>query len=164
MPERIVIAPRHGETAGSAADHPPVVHIESPDAATHARMWQRRAEEAERRAERATELAKQGLMGHLAEWLKGRLVQRLASDRAQLIDTQNVATQKMQIVDERLSKIESQLQSRYRAYEQRITELEKELDEAREENRELIRAKIAQVRAEMEKDRAEAQRAGGNLP
>ena len=163
MPERIVIAPRHAETTGSAADHPPVVHIETSDADAHVRMWQRRAEEAERRAERATELAKQGLMGHLAEWLKGRLVQRLASDRKQLIDTQNVAAMKMQIVDERLSKIEGQLQSRYRAYEQRITELEKELAEAREENRELIRAKIAQVRAEMEKARAEAQRAGGNL-
>ena len=158
MPERIVIAPRPSETTGSAADHPPVVHIETPDA-DHVRMWQKRAEEAERRAQRATELAKRGLMRHLADWLKGRLVQRLASDRKQLIDTQNAAAQKMQIVDERLAKIENQLRSRYQAYERRITELEKELDEAREENRELIRAKIAQVRAQMEKERMAAQRA-----
>jgi hypothetical protein len=164
MPERIVVAPRPADTAGSAADHPPVVHIETPDAA-QAQLWQRRAEEAERRAEQAKALAQQGVMSHLAEWLKSRLVQRLATDRARLLETQKAAALKMQVVDERLAKIEIQLQQRNRIYEKRIEELETELSEAREENRELIRAKIAQVRAEMERERAEfARREGGKLP
>jgi endonuclease/exonuclease/phosphatase family metal-dependent hydrolase len=156
-PGRIVIAPRSADTAGSAADHPPIVRMEGPDSA-QAQLWQQRAEEAERRAERATAVVRHGLMAHLSEWLKGRIVQRLAWDRAQLLQTQQLAAQKMQVVDERLAKIESQLQERNRVYEGRIEDLEKELSEAREENRELIRAKIAQVKAEMEKDRADAAR------
>ncbi len=164
LPERIVMAPRPTDTAGSAADHPPVVHIEAPDAA-QARLWQRRAEEAERRAEQAKALAHRGVMAHLSAWLKSKLVQRLASDRARLLETQKAAALKMRVVDERLAKIENQLQDRNRVYEKRIEELENELSQAREENRELIRAKIAQVRAEMERARAEAARGeGGDMP
>lgn len=160
-PGRIVITPRSANTAGSAADHPPIVHIETADSG-QTQVWQQRAEEAERRAERATAVVRQGLMAHLSEWLKGMIVQRLVSDRAKLLETQQLAAQKMQLVDERLSKIESQLQERNRVYEKRIEDLERELSGAREENRELIRAKIAQVKAEMEKERADAQRRTGD--
>ena len=82
---------------------------------------------------------------------------RLASDRAQLLETQRVAALKMLAVDERLAKVETELQQRYRVYERRIDELLKELAVAKEENRELIRAKIALVKAEMEKERARAE-------
>ena len=156
-PERIVIAPQTADTTGSAADHPPIVHIETPDAG-EAQLWRQRAEEAERRAARARAVARHGLMAHLSEWLKGKIVQRLALDRAQLLEAQRTAVAKMQVVDERLAKIESQISERNRVYEKRIEELEQELIEAREENRELIRAKIAQVKAEMEKERADAER------
>jgi hypothetical protein len=133
------------------------VHIEAPGAG-EAHLWRQRAEEAERRADRARAVVRHGLMAHLSEWLKGKIVQRLALDRAQLLEVQEKAAAKMQVVDQRLAKIESQISERNRVYEKRIEELEQELIEAREENRELIRAKIAQVKAEMEKERADAER------
>jgi endonuclease/exonuclease/phosphatase family metal-dependent hydrolase len=155
--ERIVIAPQSADTTGSAADHPPIVHIEAPSAG-EAQLWRQRAEEAERRAARARAVARHGLMAHLSEWLKGKIVQRLTLDRAQLLEAQRTAVAKMQVVDERLAKIESQIGESNRVYEKRIEELEQELIEAREENRELIQAKIMQVKAEMEKERADAER------
>jgi predicted component of type VI protein secretion system len=56
-------------------------------------------------------------------------------------------------VDQRLARIERQIQDQNAAYEQRIAELTTELNTARSENRELIRARIAQVKAEMLKAR-----------
>jgi endonuclease/exonuclease/phosphatase family metal-dependent hydrolase len=155
--ERIIIAPQSVDTTGSAAEHPPTVHIETAGAA-EARMWRERAEEAERRAARAQAVVRHGLLGQMSEWLKGKIAQKLVSDRSQLMEAQQRAAMKMLVVDERLAKIEGQLQERYRAYERRIEELEKELAEAQEEKRELIRAKIALVKAEMEKERAQAAR------
>jgi len=151
--ERIVIAPQSADTTGSATDSPPIVHIELPGVGD-AESWQRRA----RGTERIDDASRHGLMVHLREWLKLKIVQRLAFDRAQLMDAQRKAAAKMLLVDERLAKIEGQLHERNRIYEQRISELEKELTEAREENRELIRAKIAQVKADMERERAQAER------
>jgi len=57
-------------------------------------------------------------------------------------------------LDNRLSRIEAQIQQQNQAYIRRIEELNRELDAAREENRELIRERIAQVKAEMEAARA----------
>ena len=138
---------------GSATDMAPVVHIQAP-AQMDAQSWQRRAELAERRADQATDVVRRGLIGELARWLKGGAARRLVSDRAQLLEAQRVAAMKIQVVDERLTKVEQHIEQRTREYETRIGELENELAEAREENRELIRAKIAQVRAEMERERA----------
>jgi endonuclease/exonuclease/phosphatase family metal-dependent hydrolase len=138
---------------GSATDMLPVVHIQAP-AQMDAQSWQRRAELAERRADQATDVVRRGLIGELARWLKGGATRQLVSDRAQLLEAQRVAAMKIQVVDERLTKVEQHIEQRTREYETRIGELEKELTEAREENRELIRAKIAQVRAEMERERA----------
>jgi endonuclease/exonuclease/phosphatase family metal-dependent hydrolase len=138
---------------GSATDVVPVVHIQAP-AQMDAQLWQRRAELAERRADQATDVVRRGLMGELSRWLRGGAARRLVSDRAQLLEAQRVAALKIQVVDERLMKVEQHIEHRTREYETRIGELEKELAEAREENRELIRAKIVQVRAEMERERA----------
>jgi hypothetical protein len=152
--ERIVITHRPVETAGSAENHPTVVHIETSGSShTQSQAWQRRAEEAERRAQRATVVLRAGLIPHLSRWLKEKLVRKLVSDRAQLMEVQRAAALKMLAVDERLSKIESQIQQRNQDYEQRIDELMKELVVAKEENRELIQAKITLVKAEMERER-----------
>jgi hypothetical protein len=59
-------------------------------------------------------------------------------------------------VDQRLAKIEHQIQQINGEYEQRIDDLLRELIAAKEENRELIRAKIALVKVEMEKARLRA--------
>ncbi len=90
------------------------------------------------------------LVLHFSRWLKQKLVQKLLVDRAELMKTQQAATLKMMQVDERLARIELQIRQQNRAYEQRIEELSHELLAAKEENRELIRAKINQVKAEME--------------
>jgi len=138
---------------GSATDVVPVVHIQAP-AAMNAQAWQHRAESAERSAGQASEAVRRGLIGEFARWLRGGAVRRLVSDRAELLEAQRTAALKMQVVDERLTRVEQHIEQRTREYEGRIGELEKELAEAREENRELIRAKIAQVRAEMERERS----------
>ena len=152
--ERIVVTHRPSEKS-EYASRQPIIHIETAGSShTQSQMWQRRAEEAEHRAEHATTVMRAGLMPHLVRWLKDKLMRKLVSDRAQLMEVQRAATLKLLAVDDRLSKIESQLQQRDRDYERRIDELMNELAVAKEENRELIRAKIAVVKAEMEREKA----------
>ena len=95
-----------------------------------------------------------GLIPHLRHWLKQKLVRRLITDRAQLMETQQVATLKALAVEERLARIEQQIQRQTSAYQERIEALTRELIVAKEENRELIRARIMQVKAEMAAARA----------
>jgi hypothetical protein len=82
---------------------------------------------------------REGVIKELSAWLKQRLVGKLLSDRAQLMQAQQLATKMAYTLDNRLSRIE---------------ELNRELAAAREENRELILERIAQVKAEMEAARA----------
>lgn len=103
---------------------------------------------------------REGLIPHLSRWLKNKLTQRLVSDRAHLMEAQEEATYKALSVDERLTKVEWQVRERLRIYEERIEQLMKELAVAKDENRELIRAKIAEVRAEMERERLKARQNG----
>jgi hypothetical protein len=91
-----------------------------------------------------------GVIRELSAWLKHKLVRKLVTDRAQLMEAQQIATRMATNLDGRLSRIEAQIQKQNQAYVHRIEELNKELAEAREENRELIRERIAQVKAEME--------------
>ena len=98
-----------------------------------------------------------GVIANLSLWFKQKLVQRLVSDRAQLLATQQAAALKVLAVDQRLTRIEQHIQRRTREYEQRIDDLQKELLAATEENRELIGAKIVLLKAEMEKARLKAQ-------
>ena len=86
----------------------------------------------------------------MSQWLKQKLVRKLIADRAQLLETQQAATHKMMAVEERLSRIERQIQRQNDTYQARLEALTRELRTAKEENRELIRARIAQVKAEME--------------
>jgi hypothetical protein len=161
--ERIVILPRATTTGslaspGAPAHSPPVVQIEVPgfEPAPAGTKQGCAANGATTHAEEARVALREGLMAHLSRWLKEKLIQKLVTDRAQLMQAQQVAALKALAVDERLARVESQIQERMRVYEQRIEELLKELAVAKEENRELIRAKIAQVRAEMERERAKA--------
>jgi len=144
--------------AATNVDKPTVINIAATGATqTQSENWQQRAQAAERRAEEAATALQTGLLPHLSRWLKEKFVHRLAADRAQLLETQRAAALKILAVDERLAKVETELKQRYRVYERRIDELLKELAVAKEENRELIRAKIALVKAEMEKERARAE-------
>jgi hypothetical protein len=123
-----------------------------------------RALAAEQRAERANAVIRAGLIPHLRQWLKLNLVRKLIADRSQLLETQQVAAHKAMAVEERLSRLEQQIQRQNSGYQARIEELTRDLIVAKEENRELIRARIAQVKAEMEAARARlmAQTEAGN--
>jgi hypothetical protein len=148
----VVFAP-HSVT-GSATEQPatprasnPVVHLE-PVAATQTQSaaWQE--------AERARDATRSGLAAHLREWLKQKFVRRLIADRASLLESHQTASAKAVAIDERLARIESQIQQQTQAYERRIEELTHELLAAKDENRDLIRARIHQVKTEMEAARA----------
>jgi hypothetical protein len=126
---------------------PPYVHIETVGSSRATSQTQRPG------GGRLPDDVREGVIANLSHWLKQMFVRRLISDRAELIATQEAAAQKLMAVDERLTNIERQIQQRNQQYEQRIDALLKELAVAREENRELIRLKIAQVRAEMEREK-----------
>ena len=97
---------------------------------------------------------RQGVIRELSAWLKHKLVRRLVEDRSQLMQAQHLATRMANSLDSRLARIEAQIQQQNQAYVRRVEELQRELSVAREENRELIRERIAQVKAEMEATRA----------
>lgn len=105
--------------------------------------------------------ARAHFVAEMSRWLKTRFVRRLVSDRAQLLEAQHAAALKVLAMEERLAKLEHQINERNREYEQRIDALLNELSDAQEENRELIHAKIALLKVEMEKKaRQEALRSG----
>lgn len=153
----VVIAP-HSTTASiadSTSPHSqPVIQIDGPPTQTQSVFWRQRALAAEEQARCAQELLRQGLVSQLSQWLKQKLVRKLIVDRAQLLEAQQEAARKALKVDERLNRIEQQIQKQNQSYERRIEELNRQLLAAKEESRELIRARIVQVRAEMEAARA----------
>jgi len=123
--------------------------------------WQERALAAEREAAHAKSLLKNKVAGSLTHWLKQKFVRKVVSDRAELLATQESAALQAIEVDERLARIENQIRQQTESYERRIEELTLELLAAREENRELIRARIAQVKLEMETVRDRLRAAAG---
>ena len=158
--ETVVIMARPG--TGSATD--PVatsalprspIHVEAPAVTqTQSGHWRQRALAAELEAKRATAVMRTGLIPLWGQWLKEKLVRRLMADRAELLEAQHAATLKAMAVDERLAKVELQIQRQNQMYERRIEELTRELLVAKEGQRELIRAQIDRVKAEMDAARA----------
>ena len=133
----------------------PIVHVEAPGTTqTQAEALRRRAVTSEHQDERANAVIRKHLIPQLSAWLKQKLMQKLITDRAQLLETQQAAAHKVMAVEERVSRIEQQVQRQNETYQARIEALSRELLTAKEENRELIRDRIAQVKAEMEAARA----------
>jgi hypothetical protein len=106
--------------------------------------------------ERSVAMMRTGLFALWSQWLKEKLVRKLLAERAEMLGTQQAATFKAMAVEERLARVELQIQHQYKAYERRVEELTRELLAAKDENRELIRVQIAQVKAEMDAVRARA--------
>ena len=117
---------------------------------TQAEVLRQRALAEEQRAERAAAVIRAGLVPHLRHWLKQRVARKLMADRAQLLQSQQAATMRTMAVEQRLARIEEQVKRQNESYQQRLEALTRELLEAKEENRELIRARIVQVKADME--------------
>ena len=110
----------------------------------------RRALAAEQRAARATELVRKGLIPHLARLMKDTLFYGVASQRAHLLKMQQAGAAQVAELEQRLVKIQSQLQGRLTAYERRIAELEKEVSNKDQANRELLAARIQMVKQTLE--------------
>ena len=134
----------------------PAAPVPAPDSPPQPALLERRALEAERKAERAEAIVRAGLLPQISAWLKQKLVRRLIADRADLLGAQENAVLKVAAVDQRLARIEERLGQQYEAYERRIEELTRELRGAKEENRELIRTLIAQLEAERKAGQAQA--------
>jgi hypothetical protein len=128
--------------------------LEPPAPTAGDKNWQQRALAAERRAEKAQAVIRQGLIAHLARWMSDTLVQKLLLQRGHLIEVQQKAVTEVDKLGQRLDTIHSRMQGRLTAYEGRITELEKELDTKDEINRELIQAEIQSIRSQMDAERA----------
>jgi hypothetical protein len=94
------------------------------------------------------------LIEHLTRVLGQSVVQRLFAQRGQLLNAQHEATAQTAELEQRLEKVQTNVQERFRVYETRIAGLEKELAAAEEQNRDLIRAKIALAKQELEAERA----------
>jgi endonuclease/exonuclease/phosphatase family metal-dependent hydrolase len=149
-PARISVSAQAVTTSGSVLAGAQAAQVEVVPEQDRPRNWEQRAIEAEQRAEQARAMMRAGVMAQLTQWLKEKLVQKLIAQRTGLLETQEAATLKALAVDERLAKIEFQIKQSNELYERRIEELTRELAVAKEENRELIRAKIALIKAEME--------------
>jgi hypothetical protein len=75
------------------------------------------------------------LTPHLARLMANRLVQKLISQRANLLATQQRAAREVAALEERLAKIQTPLQVQLKAYRQRVLELERELAAKNQKNR-----------------------------
>lgn len=149
-PARISVSAQAVTTSGSVLAGGQAAQVEVTSDHERPRNWEQQAIEAEQRAEQARALMRAGMMAQLTQWLKEKLVQKLIAQRTGLLETQEAATLKALAVDERLARVEFQIKQSNELYERRIEELTRELAVAKEENRELIRAKIALIKVEME--------------
>ena len=93
--------------------------------------------------------------GHLLAWLKTTFVQRLVSQRQQLLENEEDATRRARVIEEKLTRLQTSLQERISAYETRILRLEEELSAATSENRDLIREQIELLREKLVQAREE---------
>jgi hypothetical protein len=125
--------------AGAAGSELPV-----PDS-----VWKQRALAAELRAEHAQATATASLAPHLAQVLREALVQELAVQRQELLQTQQIAAAEIAQLAHHLDELRAPIQERLRSYEARIQELEKELAARNEENRELLKLKIEMLRQQV---------------
>ncbi len=153
----------------SPASTPPLLESAHPDSdpevlpaaaeseeAIAAQAWKERALEAEQRAARATTILQNGLLRHLAIWFRQTLWRGLFSQRTQLLEAQKEAELEVAGIEQRLAEVQAPLEARLKAYEERIGELERDLAQKGEENRELIKAKIALTRKQLELERAKS--------
>lgn len=147
----VVVAPLSltGSTAPPSKAPPSAVRVELPGS-THAQSAMVRDEP----APALHPQSQASLVRDLRGWLKQKIVRRLLADRAGLLETQHQAEREVRALDHRLAEIERHIHHKTRQYERRIEELSRELLVAKDENRELIRARIAQVKAEMQAARA----------
>src|SRR5439155_2361825 len=164
-PRGLLSSPAEGKNQLAALEFPEekgttVSNLEQDTATSPAQsqiqFLKKRALAAEQRAERATELVRKGLIPHLARLMKDTLFYGVASQRAHLLKMQQAGAVQVAELEQRLVKIQSQLQGRLTAYERRIAELEKEVSNKDQANRELLAARIQMVKQTLEAVKSQA--------
>ena len=113
------------------------------------REWRDRALVAEQKVERTHEAIRSGVLG----WMREKVMQTLFRHRAELLSSQQKAEAEMRELEHRLEQLQTPLQDRISAYEDRIEQLERDLAAKGEENRELIGARISVVRQQLRVER-----------
>ena len=103
----------------------------------------------------ANATANEAVRMNLLAWVKTAFVQRLLSQRQQMMVTEDEATKRTLAIEEKLTSLQSTLQGRISAYESRIERLEVELTAATVENRDLIRSQIDLLREKVAKAKEE---------
>src|SRR5258706_894498 len=108
----VIVTPN--SATGSASGEPvvsstsrPLVRLPGPIArrpAGASETGKERAQDAERQAEHGSATIRDGLLSHLSQWLKEKLVRRLIADRAQFLEMQQTAARKTLAMDEPLRK------------------------------------------------------------
>jgi len=111
-------------------------------ASQQAILWRTRAMRAEDRANQAAAVMRSGLMPHLGRLMRERLIAWLSSQRGQLLTSQEVGTEQVLELEERLQRIQTQFQERMQTREERISELEQEILAKEKIIRELLRAQV----------------------
>jgi len=97
---------------------------------------------------------RRGLMHQLSAWVKSQFVQRLIQQRNDALTAQASASEHVEILNDRLTKLDPEIRERVADYERRIAQLERDLSTANEVSRELIKTKISLARKELEIEKA----------
>ena len=141
---------------GSAEDDArPAFPVPAPNSTTgltnsRIQSLEQRALAAEQRAARAQAVVRNGLVPYLARLMKDKLFRGMASQRAHLLKVQHAGAAQVAELEQRLAKIQMQLQNRVAAYERRIAELEKEVSAKEQANRELLNTKMQLMKQALE--------------
>jgi DNA-directed RNA polymerase subunit RPC12/RpoP len=143
--EKIVVPPRSTPEFQPVTENPQSL-VPSPTVRFD-HDWERRAEEAERRAGNALTTVRAALLPHLARLMMDKLVQTLVLQRRGLMDTQENATQRVEDLEKRLETLQQRLQRQLQTHERRIGELQAELAAKEKENGELAIANMRLARA-----------------
>jgi hypothetical protein len=96
------------------------------------------------------------LSPHVALAVREAVQQELASQRRELLRSQQAATDEIAALVRRLDELQVPMQQRLQTYENRIQLLEKELALRNEETRELLQAKLDLVRHQLQTEQAAA--------
>lgn len=103
-----------------------------------------------------TEALRQSLMRQLAGWVKQHFVQRLVQQRNDALAAEAHATGQVDLINQRLTRLQPEIRERVAEYERRIAQLERELTDANEVTSELIKTKISLARKELEIEKAKS--------
>ena len=96
------------------------------------------------------------MLHQMGGWLRQQFVQRLIQQRNGALASEAGASAQVQVINERLSRLQPEIEERITDYEHRIAGLERELSGANEVTRELIKTRIGLARKELEIEKAKS--------